>query len=129
MWEPRWKGLLAEIRERRLDERTRGRVAARVDLAQEDRSVERELIAEMARAFSRATRKLEDALARLAELERQIEAAEGSGREALVAAFNRERRHAAHARWELVIHREALGLRRHDDLDAHYRIPPSRRSG
>ena len=130
MSEPTWKRILEDLKEQRLDERQLERIARRVDLARGgDGGLERELIAEMARSLGRVTRRLTDALARLDDLGRAIDAApDPAARAALVADFNRRRAEAARARWELLVQREALGLRRHDDVDAHYPLPPPRRA-
>lgn len=71
--------------------------------------VEQEIVGEMAAALGRAGSKLEEAIAR-------VHAAGPAERPSL-------RRAVLRARWELEVHRESLGIRRHDDLDHLYPIP------
>ena len=79
----------------------------------------------MADALRRSTEKVDTALATLVRIERGIEvAATAAQREDLVGAFNHQRTCALQAYWELVIHREALGFRRHDEVARAYPIPP-----
>ena len=42
-----------------------------------------------------------------------------------IAAYNQQRENAIRTRWELMIHREALGFRRHE-LEKFFPIPPPR---
>jgi hypothetical protein len=129
MSEPTWKRLVEDIKEQRLSERYLDRVANRVDVARAgEGSLEREVISEMARTLGRVTRRLTDALERLDRVGRAIDAApDADARARLVAEFNKRRAEAAKARWELLVQREALGFRRHEDIDACYPIPPRRR--
>jgi hypothetical protein len=79
----------------------------------------------MADALRRSTDKIDAALATLRRIEHAIAtAATVAERDQGVAAFNRERSRALQAYWELVIHREALGFRRHDEVARAYPIPP-----
>jgi hypothetical protein len=80
-----------------------------------------ELNRERAGALGRAGKKLEDAIA-------QAEAFRGTlaGRSPTEAERHRHAElydAAARARWELEVTREALGIRRHRDLDATYPMP------
>jgi len=130
MSEPTWKRLLEEIKEQCVSERYADRVASRVEAARGgEGSLEREVISEMAKTLGRVTRRLTDALERLAKTGRAVDAAaDADARAKLVAEFNRRRAEAVKARWELLVQREALGFRRHEDIDACYPVPPRRRS-
>jgi hypothetical protein len=130
MSEATWKRIVEDLKEQRLEQRHLDRLASRVDLARGgDGGLEREIIAEMARTLGRVTRRLTDALDRLREVGREIDsAADAATRAGLVAEFNERRAEAARARWELLVQREALGFRRHEDIDACYPLPPCRRS-
>jgi hypothetical protein len=66
---------------------------------------------------------------RIEELERRERAGEPVGAEldAAIDAFDAERETAKRRLWELVVQREALGIRRHAMLDRFYPIPPPRK--
>lgn len=76
-------------------------------------ALEAELRAEMAASLGRAAHKVEVALVALEE----------AGRTGDPGGWDEARRAALRAKWELQVHREALGLYRHDDLDRLYPIP------
>ena len=86
--------------------------------------LEHEVLAEKASTLSRLTRKLDDALAKLAASERRLEELTGSGEgdETTRQRIRREHRaaEAAEALWHVIIQRELCGLRQHrtfmDDL-------------
>ncbi len=83
-------------------------------------AIQRDLQAERAAALARATEQLEAALAGLAAADAALAAAPS----AAARALRREAlEHAAERLWFLVIHREAVGLRRHEDLHEALRIP------
>ena len=93
-----------------------------VELAQEQ--LEREIIQEMAGALGRSAEKVVAALARLAAARRDVDAAvDDSARREAAARFNACRADALRARHELLIHREAVGIRRNDVLETEYPIP------
>jgi hypothetical protein len=96
--------------------------------------LEAELCRARAEALGRAGERLEEALARLAELDRQIHALRAGPRPesaaeaarrlaACLAARDRARQEAERLRQFLVIQREALGLVRHGMVDEVYRLP------
>jgi hypothetical protein len=101
------------------------RLRRRVDVEQAHASLEQEIIREMAGALGRAEDKLNAALLRV-QLAGDAVAAAPSGEERRRRAleFNACRREAEAARWELVIQREAVGIRRNDVLERLYPIPP-----
>ena len=89
-------------------------------------SLEREIASEIAYSLGRAAEKLEAALSQalgtLAELEAAHLSAES--RPALISRYHDERSVAERRLRDLLIQREALGFRRHDDLHQRYPIPP-----
>ncbi len=88
-------------------------------------SLQRDLQSERAASLARATERLETALAELAEAEAALAAA----RTAAARALRSEAlAHAAERLWFLVIQREAVGLRRHEDLHDALRVPAEVRS-
>ncbi len=83
-------------------------------------AIQRDLQAERASALARATEQLESALADLAAAKAALAAAPS----AAARALRREAlEHAAERLWFLVIQREAVGLRRHEDLHDALRVP------
>jgi acyl-CoA reductase-like NAD-dependent aldehyde dehydrogenase len=84
-------------------------------------AVVRELQGERASALARVTERLEEALGELAAAEA---ARRGRPGDRTLAALEADAlAHAGERLWYVVIHREALGLTRHDVLDDVYRIP------
>ncbi len=111
------------------------RLRKRLDVYQAQRELEKEILQEMAAALGRAEDKVNLALLELELIGREIDRLLGSGEgEAVaervnerIAAYNRQRERARRFLWELTIHREALGLTRHQILEEFYPIPPPRR--
>ncbi len=84
-------------------------------------AVVKEIQGERASSLAHVTRRLEAALL---ELEQAGAALAGRPGDRTLAALRRDALlHAAERLWYVVIHREALGLTRHDVLDEVYRIP------
>ncbi|HET7295263.1 MAG TPA: hypothetical protein VFM88_22785 [Vicinamibacteria bacterium] len=81
-----------------------------------------EIASEKAAALRRIAGRLEAILAELDAL-REALAAAPAERLRLVVRFNEARDQARLHRWFLEVQREAVGLFRHDDLDAFYRVP------
>jgi hypothetical protein len=78
----------------------------------------------IAAALGRAEDKVNAALLRLELAQRRLaDALHGPERRRLVADFNALRDEALHARWELLVHREAVGFRRNGILDELYPVP------
>jgi hypothetical protein len=115
--------VIRELRERGLDSPYLERLRARVDPGAAMDELAVELMAERAAALGRAEAKIEVALLELQVIAHDLDAGAPSSR---VADFNRVRQAAERARWELQVHREALGLRRNDILRELYPIPPRR---
>ncbi len=106
-------------------ERLRGRLDPEAALA----DLQAEILREQAAALGRAEDKVNLALLELDVLGRRIDAlaATDPAGPALLAAFAEGRVRAERARWELQVHREALGLRQNAILRELYPIPPARR--
>ena len=127
--------LVAELSERGFRSPYLDRLKARAARAERRgglAAVQQEILGEMAAALGRAEDRVNAALLRLQVLEAELDRLVARGatleqqREA-ARAFNEQRSEAEHKLWELSIHREALGLRRHDVLKEHYPLPPPRR--
>jgi len=101
-------------------------VRARVDPSVAQEELEREIVREIAAALGRSAEKVERALGRLETGRRAVDAApDGEERARAIAAFEELRAAAISARHDLLIHREAVGIRRNDALETLYPIPPS----
>ena len=84
-------------------------------------AVVKEIQGERASSLSRATDRLEAALGELQAADAALRARPGD--RTLAALRADALADAAERLWYLVVHREALGLSRHDVLDEVYRIP------
>jgi Mg2+ and Co2+ transporter CorA len=83
-----------------------------------------EIIEEMAKALGRSGDLLEDILAKLDTLDREMEKTEDvRSYNIMVEEFNSLRRRAMSRREMLMIHREAIGVRKHRYVDICYPIP------
>lgn len=87
-------------------------------------ALEAELDRERAGALGRTGRLLELALETCQALRTSLEAATGRERRRLIAEYREARAEAEKWRWYLTIQREAMGLRRHDDVERLYPTPP-----
>ena len=87
-------------------------------------AMEAELNKEKAAGLGRTARKLEALLDRCSSLKALLGSATGHQRELLVTEYQDCRKESETQRWYLYVQREALGLRRHDDVDAIYPRPP-----
>ena len=97
-------------------------------------AVERELMAEMAAALGRSEAHVTAALDELRAIGETLDELERSGMEPTaeelvqrVARFNEVRELCERRRWELIVHREALGFRRSEIVEQTYPIPARRR--
>lgn len=88
-------------------------------------ALEAELNRERAGALGLTGQRLEGYLATCAELRDQLATSHPDARPALLEEYRKARAHAAECRWELIVQREAVGMRRHDDLDRWYPMPPA----
>jgi hypothetical protein len=129
MTERPWQSLVRELRDAGYESPYLDRLRARHDVYAAQEQLEKELIREMAAALGRAGEKVDVALLRLELAGRALAAAtHPDERERLATEFNTRRAEAIKVRHELRIHREAVGIRRNDDLDREYPIPPRARS-
>ena len=133
MSEAPWKKLVEQLRASDIESPYLDRLRARMPTGSSE--LAREILREMASALARSEAKVDAALLRVDLEARAIEEIAGAEvrdaawrREinARIAAFNREREVALHCRWELLVHREALGFRRNDELATDYPVPPER---
>lgn len=86
---------------------------------------EAELNKERAGALGNTARKLEGLLEKCAELRAQLEkTSDASLRALLLRDYREAREESERQRWNLCVQREAMGLRRHDDVDRIYAIAP-----
>ena len=128
MGERRWDLLVRDLESRGYRSEYLDRLRARLPLEESVDDVRREIVREAASALSRAALKVDHALLELELCGRELESATTfAQRYALELRFNRLRDEALRVRHELAIHREALGLRRNDSLEALYPIPPRMR--
>ena len=124
MSEPLWKHLVDELAARRSDHPAVERLSIQVEAALDRPSLEREVLKEMADALGRAGRKVDIALAKL-ELTRFAwrEATSPVERRALAAEHAALLEEAERVRHDLLIHREAIGLRDHSGILEFYPLP------
>ena len=125
--EASWRSLVRELTDAGFESAYLDRLRARVDVAQAQATLEKEIIAEMASALGRAEDKVNVALLRLEIAGRELADAEPSDRERCLAAYDARHHEATLARWEFVIHREAVGIWRNELIEKLYPIPPHRR--
>ena len=85
---------------------------------------EAELNKERAGALALTARKLEDQLERCAKLREELTHAEGPLRELLLRDYREAREESERQRWNLCVQREAIGIRRHEDVDRFYPVAP-----
>ncbi|MBN1656339.1 MAG: hypothetical protein JXA30_21395 [Deltaproteobacteria bacterium] len=119
-----WKNLLECLTDSEFDSPYLDRLRSRVEIAQGREGLQREILQEIAQALGRSEDKVNEALLELEMLEAEIaREADGNRRRSLVETFNRKRESARRALRDLVIHREALGMRRNKQLAEIYPIP------
>ena len=122
-----WRNLVRQLTDAGYESPYLDRLKARVDPAQAQSSLEKEIVAEMAAALGRAEDKLNAALLRLELAGRELEAAAPAERTRHAIVFDARRADALQARWELVIQRESVGILRNEVIDRMYPIPPRAR--
>ena len=90
-------------------------------------SIEAELKKEMAAAFGRANDKVADAIAKVVAAGEGIDCArDAEARSAAVLRYATLREAALRARWELRVHRDALGLAWTEEVRIRTRVPGPR---
>lgn len=130
MSEPLWKDLVERLKESGFRSKYLDHFfeRARVRGYEVEGSLEAELLSEMASSLRRSEDKVNLALLELEVAERAIDQAPTPAqRRQRLRDYNACRDHAIKVRWEFLIHREALGMRRHAKVEALYPIPPARR--
>ena len=96
----------------------------RSDIVQSFGKVEQEIQQERAAALGRIGGTLQELIERLGRLRERHADADGVEREHIVREYADVRDRARLYRWYLEVQREAVGLRRHECLDAFYPVPP-----
>jgi uncharacterized protein DUF6665 len=86
-------------------------------------ALEREIASEIASSLGRAGSKLELAIERAVAARAAIEGAGSAQRQGLIDAYDAARAEAERRLRDLLIQREAIGLRRHGDVRQRYVIP------
>lgn len=131
MGTPSWKQFVEDLIARNHKSPYLDRLQSRLGNVQTQAGLEAELLQEMASALGHSEEKVNLALLKLEVLGQAVAAAEAphSGCSVAdvnerVAAFNAQREEAERKLYELRVHREAIGFRRHDGLDRLYPIPP-----
>lgn len=123
MKDPPWKRLVEELKDQGYESIYLDRLRATLDVEQQHGILEKEIIQEMAYALGRSAAKVDHALLELELLEAELEGcASGERRNALIVAIEEKRADALRLRRELLIHREALGIRRNEVLETMYPI-------
>ena len=126
MPQPPWKALVLALQDQGYESPYLDRLRRRLDPEQEQATLEREIVQEIAAALGRTAAKLDLALLRLELAGKELDAVAGTERAACAARFDALRTQALQARHELLIHRVAVGIRRNDILETLYPIPPRR---
>ncbi len=104
-------------------------------LLKEQTSIEKEILQEIAEALGNAGLRVEEALSQLDELGADIEEKQkkrpqeqdGKKLSEMIDRYNELREIAISRFRNLLIHREAVGFRKHDQMAAKYPIPPKKR--
>lgn len=126
MREAPWTKLVRELKDTGYESPYLDRLRARLDPSEAVARLEAEIVQEMAQALGRTGDRLNYALLRLELAARAIDEADEGARAERIRAFNALRVEALDARRNLLIHREAIGIRRNKLLDELYPIPPKR---
>jgi hypothetical protein len=122
-----WTRLVRELKDAGYESPYLERLRARLDPREAFVQLEKEIVREMAEALGRTEDRLNYALLRLELAGREVDAARDEHERAeRVRDFNALREQALEARQWLLIHREAVGIRRNKLLFELYPIPPKR---
>ena len=125
MPDPPWKRLVEELKDQGYESIYLDRLRVTLDTDQQHAILEKEIVQEMAYSLGRSASKVDYALLQLELLSRELQRADSpSDRAKLVAAFAARRSEAIRLRRDLLIHREAVGIRRNEILNRLYPIPP-----
>ncbi len=125
---PPWKSLVRDLSNSGFESPYLERLKRKVDIELATEELEKEIVQEMASALGRAGDKVDYALLRLDLIARAIDTEPTpQDRRRQVAEWNALREEAIEARYELRIHREAIGIRQNRVLESMYPIPARRR--
>lgn len=92
---------------------------------QMDSAMTSELNRERASGLGRTGRLIEEAIAECATLKAALDTCPpGPKRKGLLEEYEANRQRAVEQRWYLEVQREAMGLRKHGDLDQFFPLPP-----
>jgi hypothetical protein len=135
VFEPAWKRIVETLKERGYKSRYLDRLYERLSTAAVNATVsdgyetlQREIMEEMGYALQRAEDKLNFALLEVELAADELDSNRDVARErTLLEAYEKKRATAMRARWEFMVHREAVGMIKHDVLEELYPIPPRRR--
>lgn len=122
--EPLWKNLVEALRKREFQSPYLERLEQRMRAVRHSKSLEEEILEEMAEALRRAEDKINVALLKLDVLEAEFgELETATERAERVEAFNDQWNVARRAIWEFRVHREAIGLHWTPDMDEMFPLP------
>lgn len=128
MADPPWKRLVEELKDQGYESVYLDRLRGTLDAAQQHAILEKEIVQEIAYALGQSAAKVDHALLQLELLAGELEKASTPEHRAVVLdAFLAQRDEALRLRRDLLIHREAVGIRRNDILERLYPIPPNPR--
>ena len=125
--EPVWKQLVESLRAREFDSPYLDRLQQRMQAVRQRKSLEQEILEEMADALRRAEDKVNFALLKLDVIDAELSNAEPAERPAVASEFNTQWDEARRAIWEFRVHREAIGLFWTSELDEMYPLPRRKR--
>ena len=123
-----WKRLVEELKDQGYESIYLDRLRASLDVEAQHAILEKEIVQEMAYALGRSAAKVNHALLELELLERRLDDASDVEREALAEAYEAKREEALRLRRDLLIHREAIGIRSNHQLERLYPVPARRYS-
>ena len=127
MKEPPWKRLVEELKDEGYESIYLDRLRANLDVEAQHGILEKEIVQEMAYALGRSAAKVDYALLELELLQNELGRCDSAARRAtLERAIESKRDEALRRRRDLLIHREALGIRRNDILETLYPIGDTR---
>ncbi len=125
---PPWKTLVRDLSDAGCKSPYLERLERRVDVEVATEELEKEIVQEMATALGHAGGKVDYALLRLDVIAQAIEVGTSPPeRRACIGQWNALRAEAIEARYQLRIHREAVGIRQNHVLEAMYPIPSRKR--
>ncbi len=126
MTDPPWKRLVEELKDQGYESVYLDRLRATLDTEQQHAILEKEILQEIAYALGQTAAKVDHALLQLELLAAELETASSPEHRAdVLGAFLAQRDEALRLRRDLLIHREAVGIRRNDILERLYPIPPN----